>query len=347
MTLEEVEFAVVGAGMAGSATARALARKGRDVVLLERFEVGHKRGSSHGASRIFRFSYDDPVYVRMAMEALPLWRELEAETGEELVITAGGLDAGKNLDGHVGALRACGAELELLDGDAANRRFPVLNLPRSEPVLYQPDAGIAKADAAVRVFVSSAVAGGARLVEGTAVQELRLAGEGVEVATEDVTYRARVAVVAAGAWARGLLEGVGIELPVTPTRETVAYFHLDGEATIPSLVDWGDPIFYALANPGGGLKAGLHHGGPVTDPDDAGVVDDDTVAQVSERVAARYHGVDPEPFDAETCIYTNTADERFIIERRGPVVIGSACSGHGFKFAPLTGARLADLALAG
>lgn len=341
----DVEFAVIGAGMAGSAAARELARAGRAVCLIEQFEIGHKRGSSHGASRIFRFSYDDPVYVRMAMAALPLWRELESETGEELVVTIGGLDSSKDLGGHVAALRACGAAYELLEGAEVNRRFPVLRLPEDQVALFQPDAGIARADASVRAFSSSAVANGAQLLERAAVKELRLLGDGVEVVTEGDTWSARVAVVTAGAWARQLLLGAGIDLPVVATRETIAYFNVEGDLSIPSLVDWSDPVFYALASPGEGLKAGLHHGGPVTDPDDEGKVDEDTVAVVARRIAERYNGVDPEPLHAETCLYTNTADEHFIVERQGPVVIGSACSGHGFKFAPLTGKRLADLAL--
>jgi sarcosine oxidase len=108
-------------------------------------------------------------------------------------------------------------------------------------------------------------------------------------------------------------------------------------------VDWGEPTVYALADPGRGIKAGEHIAGPTTDPDAAGEVDRDTVARLTDWVAGRFPGAPAEPWHAETCIYTNTDDQRFLVERHGPIVIGSPCSGHGFKFAPLIGQRLADL----
>ena len=332
--------------MAGTATARVLARAGREVVLYEQFRIGHRRGSSHGASRIFRFSYDDPMYVRLAMAALPLWRELEQELGRTLIETTGGFDAGRRLDQHVAALESCGARYELITGREAHERFPVLRLPEDEPALFQPDAGIARADDSVRSFTDSARAHGAEIREETPVTELRVSGEAVELEAAGQLVRPRIVVVTAGGWARGLLAPVGIDLPVTPTRETVAYFALS-EGAIPSLVDWRDPVFYALADPGRGVKAGLHHAGPVTDPSQEGEVSEKSVATLRRRVSERFPTAEPEPSAAETCIYTNTVDEHFVLERRGPVVVGSACSGHGFKFAPLTGQRLAALALEG
>jgi sarcosine oxidase len=340
----DIECSVVGAGISGAATARALARAGREVMVFERFQVGHTRGSSHGASRIFRLSYDDPRYVRMAMRSLPLWRELEEETGAELLSVTGGLDAGKDLADHVAALAACGARYEVLTGAEVGNRYPSVFFPEDELVLFQPDAGITRADVALRALVRSAESHGAKLHESTAVTRLTPSDSGVEVDTEEATYVARVAVVTAGGWARPLLAAAGIDLPVVPTRETVAYFALADELSVPTLVDWEDPAFFALASPGQGLKAGLHHAGPVTDPSDVGDVSEQVVERVSSWVAGRYPGANPVPHHAETCIYTNTDDERFILERHGPIVVGSVCSGHGFKFAPLTGELLADLA---
>ena len=343
----DVEFAVVGAGVAGAATARCLARAGRETVLLEQFHVGHTRGSSHGASRIFRFSYDDADYVRMAIESLELWRELERESGRELIVTTGGIDAGKDLDAHVAALTECGATYELLTGAEVRERFPVITLPEREPALFQPDAGIARAEEAVAAFVAGAVEHGAELREDTPVAALRDAGGHVEIETPAETLTARVAVVTAGGWAPGLLARAGIALDVVPTRETVAYFSLQEDLAVPSLVEWQNPAFYSLTDPGKGIKAGLHHAGPLTDPSREGAVSEETVARLQERVATLYPAADPTPTRTETCIYTNTADESFVLERRGSIVVGSACSGHGFKFAPLTGRRLASLALDG
>jgi sarcosine oxidase len=132
------------------------------------------------------------------------------------------------------------------------------------------------------------------------------------------------------------------------TRETLAYFRREGPPG-PAIVELDEVTrghgTYSLPDPLHGVKAGLHHGGPVVDPDLDGEPDLDAVAQVSAWIRDRLTDVDPAPIGAETCLYTSTADGSFVLERRGRVVIGSACSGHGFKFAPVVGRRLADLAL--
>jgi sarcosine oxidase len=342
--MADVEIAVIGAGIAGSATAWALACGGHSVMVFEQFAVGHRRGSSHGASRIFRFSYPDPYYVRLAMEALPMWRELEAAADESLLIPTGGLDAGGSLDAQAAALRGCGLRFEVLSGQEAAARWPGL-APRAEDrVLFQPDGAVTRADAALRAFVRLALEHGATIREETPVLGLRHGTDGVEIETAGETVRADVAVVTAGGWARPLLAAAGIDLPVVATRQTVAYFWLEGADSMPTLVDWSDPIFYALASPGRGLKVGLHHSGPVTDPSDPGGVDPATIDALVDRVVQLFPEAEPEPNHTETCIYTSTEDEHFILERHGNVVVGSVCSGHGFKFAPLTGRRLAALA---
>jgi sarcosine oxidase len=326
----------------GSATARALAEGGREVVVLERFPLGHRRGSSHGRSRIFRFSYGDRRYVRMAMEALPLWRTVEEEAGRELVRTTGGLDLGRAVDDHAAALGAEGASFQILEPHQAVRRFGSMAFPPG-PVLYQPDAGVILADRAVEALIRTARSRGAEVLEETPAVAIRADGDAV-VETAGETYRAPVVVVTAGGWARPLLAGTGIDLPVRPTRETVAYFHLDETQPLPAVVEWNRPAGYAVLSPGQGIKAGEHGTGPDTDPDREGTVNEAAVDRVASWVRSRFPDARPEPHHAETCIYTNTADESFILERRGPIVIGSACSGHGFKFAPWVGRHLAGLA---
>jgi sarcosine oxidase len=155
---------------------------------------------------------------------------------------------------------------------------------------------------------------------------------------------AETVVITAGPWSSKVLSPLGIELDVRPTRETVSYFHAPSDGW-PTLVEWGDPSLYALASLGQGLKAAEHIAGPTADPDGGGGVNRESVARVSAWVAERFPGADPTPHLSETCFYTNTADESFILDRHDAVVVGSACSGHGFKFAPLIGARLAALAL--
>lgn len=342
----ETEIVVVGAGIMGSATASALARAGREVVLLERFRVGHTHGSSHGAARIFRFSYPDPRYVGMMQEALPLWRRMEEETGESILTVTGGLDGGAGLERNAAAMEARGVPFERIGGAEVAARFPALACEPRERFLFQADGGVVAADVALRALVSSAVDGGAELVEEARVVAVRPGDDAVEVDTEEATYRARAAVVTAGAWARGLLDPAGVDLAVRPTRETVAYFRLDESFPVPTLVEWAEPAGYALRSPGQGIKAGEHGAGREIDPDQEGGPDQRSVGRLRSWIRRRYPGADPEPHLVETCLYTNTADESFVLERRGRLVVGSPCSGHGFKFAPLVGERLAALAQA-
>jgi sarcosine oxidase len=343
------DVVVVGAGVMGAAAAWRLSLDGRSVVLLEQFEVGHDRGSSHGTARVFRFSYDDPRYVAMAMEALPLWRELEVASGRQILTVTGGFDAGPmpRLESHIRALGACGARSDLVLGRDVIARYPALSLPSEAPVLHQPDAGVLAAAEAVRAMVDLALERGTVLRERCPVTGFRRTRDGIEVVTADGGFQAPIAVVTVGAWARPLLSGAGIDLPVTPSRETVAFYRLPDPASLPVFVEWTEGPLYALPSPGDGLKTGWHHTGPVADPDLPGGVEVSVIEGMSAWVAERFPGVIPQPHRAEACLYTNTDDERFILERSGPIVVGSACSGHGFKFAPLIGERLARLAAGG
>jgi sarcosine oxidase len=325
----QAEVAVVGAGIMGSAAAYALARQGRDVVLLEQFRVGHNRGSSHGRSRIVRLAYPEVEFVELAKEAFAGWRELEQESGQELLELNGLLElVESSAQSSADALAAAGAEYELLDSDGAASRWPV-GVPDGWTVLFQPEAGIVRADLAHRAFVDGALAHGARVEEETRVESL-----------DDLD--AKVIVVTAGPWIGDFFP----DLPVRTTRETLAYFRREG-APLPAVAQL-DPetrghLIYSLHDPLHGLKAGLHHGGVTIGPDEPGEPDPAVVERVAEWIARTYPDADPDPTAAETCMYTTTPDEHFILERRGKVVIGSACSGHGFKFAPAIGNRLAAL----
>jgi monomeric sarcosine oxidase len=324
------DVAVVGAGIMGSATAYALARDGHDVVLYEQFEVGHKRGSSHGRSRIVRLAYPDVEFVELARESFAGWRELEREAEVEVLELSGLLELVDDpAKGSSAALDAAGADYELLDPVAARERWPV-GVPGGWSALFQPEAGIIRADLAHRAFVDRAVARGVQLREHARVESV-----------DDVD--AAAVVVTAGPWVTHFFP----DLPVKVTRETVAYFRREG-APLPSVVQL-DPetrghALYSLHDPVHGLKAGAHHAGAAADPDEDGDPDPALVERVVEWVSRTYPDADPAPVAAETCIYTTTADEGFILERRGRVVIGSPCSGHGFKFAPAVGARLAQMA---
>jgi sarcosine oxidase len=314
----------------GSATAYALARDGRDVTLYEQFEVGHTRGSSHGRSRIVRLAYPEVEFVELAKESFAGWRELEREAGVELLQLNGLLELVDDLaQGSSAALDAVSAEYELLASDAVLARWAV-GMPEGWTALFQPEAGIVRADRAWQAFADRAHAHGADIRGQVRIESL-----------EDVD--ARVIVLTAGPWVTRFFP----DLPVKVTRETVAYFRREGDP-LPSVVQL-DPVtrghaLYSLHDPVHGLKAGHHHAGAEASPDEDGRPDPALVERVADWVSRTYPDADPEPVVAETCMYTTTPDEHFILERRGRVVIGSPCSGHGFKFAPAVGARLAQMA---
>jgi monomeric sarcosine oxidase len=324
-----MRVAVVGAGIMGVATAYELTRRAHEVTVFEQFELGHARGSSHGRSRIVRLAYPEAEWVRLAAEAMRRWREIEADMGETLLELTGLVELEPF---STAALEACGVPWEELDPAELARRFGVRAPAGSRPTL-QPEAGYVRADRAHAALLAGARSRGASVHERARIDQL-----------DDVD--AEVVVVTAGAWAKPLLATSGIDLDVVPTRETVAYFRLASERPIPSVVALaqGGHGLYSLADPVHGLKVGHHQSGRPTDPDDEGVPDPDILRGIVEWANAIFELADPEPVAAETCLYTNTADERFVLERHGRIVVGSACSGHGFKFAPAVGARLADLA---
>lgn len=333
---------VVGGGVMGSATARSLAKRGRSVVLLERFDIGHKRGSSHGRTRIFRYSYPDPHYVEMAIRAHRLWRELESESGRDLMTVVGGLDLGDDIESNLNAMGELGIPAEMLTGMEANERWPSYRFGSHEDVLYQPDGAVVGAEDSWRALAELASDDGADVRVGTTVTALEPQNSSVVVRIGETSIEATTCVVTAGAWAKPLLATAGIELEVRPTRETVSYYSMD-VGPVPTLVHWTEPLVYALPSPGQGLKVGEHIAGPEADPNEDGAPSEESVERVAEWVARHVPGADPTPHHRETCFYTNTTDEHFVLRGHGNIIVGSPCSGHGFKFAPLIGEMLADL----
>jgi len=314
---------VVGAGVMGCATAWALRERGAEVIVHEQFELDHDRGSSHGRTRIFRIAYPDPYWIRFAQEARAGWRDLDADLlglyGLVELVADPALTSARALD-------ECGVPYRLLGKEEV--RALGASLPDGWAALHVAEAGVVFADRARHAFLQAA---GVRVETSRRIES-----------TDELD--ADVVVVTAGPWARGLVP----DLPVTVTRETLAYFHREGPPP-PSIVDLnaetGGHGMYSLYDPVHGLKAGAHHAGAEADPDELGEPDPVIVDRIAAWVRDRFPDVDPEPVEAQACLYTTTADQSFVLERRGRVVIGSACSGHGFKFAPAVGRRLAALAL--
>lgn len=344
--MRRVDTVVVGAGAMGSSTAWWLARRGRSVVLAEQFEAGHTRGSSHGAVRIFRLAYPDPHYVGMCRESLELWRELEADTGEQLLDLTGAYDHGPRgaVDGIADALATAGVRHERLSSAAAHERVP--GLVFDADVVFHPDAGRAFADRTLAALARRAAATGADVRFSCAARIVRVDADSAQVDLGDETVEASTVVITAGAWVTSVVGDAAPLPPLTVTQEQVVHFRpLDAEVVFPSFIHHVAPWRYGLHSPDEGVKLGGHHEGPAT-TGDARTFDLDAARVAAVEAYARewVPGVDPVARLGATCLYTTTPNDDFVLDRVGPVVIGSPCSGHGFKFTPLIGRILADLA---
>jgi sarcosine oxidase len=345
------EAIVVGGGGMGTATARSLAARGRDTLLIERFSFGHANGSSGGPTRIFRLTYHDPEYVRLARHALRSWRQLEDAAGEPLMINTAGLDVGGGGRSSAEALAAAGESFEYLTPDAVLERWPALRFPAGVEIFVQEDGGVCRAERTVLAQARLASELGVTVREQTLVDRVRPAEDGVDVITGDgEVVRAPVAIVTAGPWARGLLAGAGIDLPLVPSFEQVTYFEMHEPASLPTVIDWdADPIRtpYWVPDPAepGHFKIALHMSGPPVDPDARSFDPDPVRVEAVERYAEDHVTGYRPTGRTDTCLYTNTPDEEFVIDRVGPIVVGSPCSGHGFKFVPFIGEQLARLAV--
>ncbi len=338
---------MIGGGIVGAAAALATARLGLDVVLLERSSLSTAAGSSRGTARIYApAAYPDDSYLGAGMRALADWRRLESAADKRLLSATGVLHVGGFAERQLEALTAAGVTARAIDAAEAERRFGV-RVPPGAPVVHQLDAGVIHADRAWHATLAMARTAGAELRAPAPVRSVTDRGECVEVATEGGSLTCAAAILAAGPWTRGLLSAAGIECPLETSLQTVAYFDLpERSAQAVALIDYEGDEPYACWDPERGLKAALHARGRAHDPDDLAGTGPDAAAldRIAEWVAASYPGVAASPTHTETCMYTNAPGERFVVERHGRIVVGSACSGQGFQFAPHTGERLAGLA---
>ncbi|WP_405735868.1 FAD-dependent oxidoreductase [Streptomyces sp. NBC_01537] len=343
---------VVGAGLTGAATAWRLARRGHEVTLVEAYEIGHRNGSSHGSSRIYRRAYADPFYVELTGRAGEGWRELEEDSGAALLRTTGGLDlgAGRDPEGLAARMAAAGVPHELLTARAAAERWPQIRF--DGPALFHPEAGVVDADATVAACARRAAELGARVITGVRMTGIEVLGDTKALLRTDDggELHAQAVVVAAGAWLPQL--GLPVTLPaLRVTQQQVFHFRQrDERASWPILVSKDHMQVFGLPSgsdggPAPAMKVAEHDNGtPTTARTRTGVPDPASRRRVSGFVRDRLPGLDPEPVAEASCLYTTTPDEDFVLDRRGPLVIASPCSGHGAKFAPLIGAMAADLA---
>jgi sarcosine oxidase len=356
---ERWDVIVTGLGAMGSAAVRELARRGLRVLGLDRYAPPHAHGSTHGRTRIIREAYfEHPAYVPLVQRADLLWTALEREAAERLFVRTGGLMVGPERGVLVSGARTSaeqhGLPHELLRSTEVRRRFPAL-APESDAVaLYEPRAGVLFPEACVRALLSCAARDGAELRTGDPMLTWRVDGGVVRVATAIGEHTADRLVLALGPWLPEFLNGAQIALTVE--RQVQYWFGSRGHAErftpdhLPiALWEVPDRMFYTIPDFGDGLKVAVHHAGEITDPQHVrrttSEQEDASARALVERYLPEAAG---ELRDRAVCLYTNTADGHFLIDHHPmhqEVVIVSACSGHGFKFATAIGEMVAKLCL--
>jgi sarcosine oxidase len=353
---------VCGLGVTGSAALHALASRGLRVLGLERFSPGHDRGSSHGATRIIRLSYfEHPSYVPLLHRAYQLWRELERAAARRVLHVTGIIEIGPPDGGLVpGTLAA--ARLHLLRHEALTaaevmRRFPAFRLPPHYVGAFQSDGGYLDAEPAIEIFLALAQAAGAHVRTGESIKAIETRGSGVRVITDRGAVDAGCVIVCVGPWTKALLPDLAVSLRVT--RQVMGWFapsrpELFSPGSFPVfLIESRHGIHYGFPAIGdGGVKVARHHHQDETvDSENY----DRTVSAEDERLirsaVVEYLPAANGPLiAAKTCLYTMMPDGDFLIDHMPDapqVIVASPCSGHGFKFAPVVGEILADLAIAG
>jgi sarcosine oxidase len=353
---------VIGLGAMGSAALFHLARRGQRVLGLERFNIPHEHGSSHGITRIIRLAYyEHPSYVPLLRRAYELWHELESLAGLELLHTTGSIDCGPE-GGAIfeGSRRSC--ELhdlphEVLTSGELSARFPGYRLPQETMAVLQPQGGFLVPELCVAYHVILAQSFGAEVHARTKVVEWEPTSSGVVVTTEDGVYEAEKLVVSAGAWIGALVPA--LRALTVPERQVLAWMQpLRPELFMPERF----PVFNLTVDEGRyygfpvygipGFKLGrYHHREEAVDPDTMDRACDADDERLLRSFTERYFPDAAGPTTAmHACLFTNTPDEHFILDllpEHPQVVVASPCSGHGFKFASVVGEILADLSMSG
>jgi sarcosine oxidase len=348
---------VVGCGIMGASVSYNLAARGLRVLNIERFGVNNRLGSSHGKTRIIRLAYyEDPRYVPLLRRAFQSWGEAQAKSGKRLLQITGGLmigrESGELVQGVLKSAKIHGLPHEVLVAAKAAERFPAFTLDEGYTAVFEPNAGVLFAEECVRAFVGLGSEAGCEFRFSEQVSGWRGGPEGIEVRTSNGTQMASKIVFCAGAWNGQLLRGL---VPLQCERQVPLWFSSRGQdifspPKMPVFVMEEEKgiFYYGTPDVGHGVKVARTHGGEVTEPD--GVrreVTESDVVPVREFISRRMGKLDGSPIASTTCIYSNTPDLNFAVGLHpsdSRIVVMSACSGHGFKFASVMGEIGADLA---
>ncbi|HEX4295044.1 MAG TPA: N-methyl-L-tryptophan oxidase [Rhizomicrobium sp.] len=362
---------VLGLGAFGSATIYQLAKRGARVLGIDQLAPPHDQGSTHGDTRITRLANgENPLFTGFVRRSHEIWREIERETGENLLTQCGGLiisgasKASIHVEGFfentVANARANNVAHERLRASDIRARFPQFNVRDDESGYFEPEMGFVRPEACVRAQLGLAQARGAELRLGERLLGFRESDGGVEVRTDRGTYRADTAILALGAWLPEICPQLAPLLKIH--RQTLFWFDIDGEEAsyepgrfpifIWELPDRTDGIYgFPVIEKGGGLKVATEQYAQATTPQAVRRdVPPQEIAAMHRLIAPFLPRVSARCLKAVTCLYTVTPDGQFIIDRlpgAGRVIVASPCSGHGFKHSPAIGEGLADMALEG
>ena len=360
--MKEYDAIVIGVGGMGSSTLYHLAVRGWQALGLEQFDVPHEMGSSHGHSRMIRYTLQEhPSYVPLVRRAYELWHQLENASRERLLVTTGSIRAGhaesEYFQGAVAACEEHNIPYEVLTGSETGRRFPGYQFDHDIASVYQADGGFLLPERCIVNHANAALEAGAEIHGRERVLDWQPSGEGVVVQTSRGSYRAGRLVVTAGAWASKIAPALA-DIAVAE-RQVLGWFQPEK----PDLFRTDTfPVFGMYAEEGRfygfpvygvpGFKVGRsHHLNQTVDPDhlDRDIYDEDEA--VLRNFVERYFPAAAGPaLSLKTCMFTNSPDGHFIIDLHPEfpqVSLASGFSGHGFKFASVIGEIMADLAMFG
>ncbi len=356
---------VLGLGAMGSAAAQHLAMRGKNVLGIEQFTPPHDRGSSHGGTRMIRQAYfESPAYIPLVLRAYELWAQLERDAGAKLLNITGGLilgsAEGQLVSGGIAAAEAHGIRYSVLARDEIHARFPVITPLEGDVAVYEDLAGYLFPEECIRAQLKVAAQNGAELHFDEKVIGWTALPNRVEVATSRGVYQAGHLLITAGPWANEAMRGI---FPLRVTRQVMTWIQPRGgvEPFLPAHFpvflceapdgSWPGYGFPAVDGASGGVKAAIHGSGIECTAETVDrMIHEIDCAEIIRKLKPRFPALDGEIVKAQTCLYTMTPDEHFIIGAHPQfpsVSLACGFSGHGFKFAPVVGEILAELATTG
>ena len=367
---DKFDIIVIGVGSMGSSACYHLSKRGYKVLGLEQFCITHENGSHTGQSRIIRKAYfEHPDYVPLLSRAYKGWKELEEETGEQIYFKTGLLYSGRANDEIIKGVKLAASlyniPLENLDKYLLEKKFSPFKIPENFDIVLEPDAGFVTPEKAIRLYAELAKKNGAIIHTNEKLIEWKKESDDMLVKTNKGSYYCNKLIITAGAWAGKLIPGLGNKIKVT--RQFLAWikpkhpekFSLDNfpcwlidDENIPGCY-YGFPILSTERfGPPEGLKLAHHHPATITDPDNVNrTITNDDIENLKDAMDKYFPGEFDSILSGKICLYANSPDENFIIDKL-PGYEENACiacgfSGHGFKFVPVIGEILSDLAING